>query len=112
MVSILRGSPHAARGDTTKVAGDRLIEALDEVALPPLTDPAHEPGPLQLLHVVVDVLAGLADLAGRGGGRRRLAQCLQHLHPDRMGQRLERLGVLDQLDLAVQPRLPTGTMVF
>src|SRR5712692_3777717 len=86
-------------------AGHRLIETLDEVALAALAHPAHETRPLQLLHVVVDVLAGLFHAARHGGCRQRRTERLEHLHPHRVGQRLERLGFLDQLDLAVQRRL-------
>jgi hypothetical protein len=79
-------------------ARDGLVEGLDEVAGPALADPVHEPDALQLLEVVIDRLAAVADGSGDGRRRPRLPQCLQHLHPQWVGQRLECLRVVDHVN--------------
>ena len=87
-VDALRIRPRGLRCDDER-ARDRLVQGLDEVAGPPRLDFADEPGALELLQVVVDLLAGQVEPAGDGRGRRRGTQRLEDVDPQRMQQHLK-----------------------
>ncbi len=78
-------------------ARDRAVEGLDKVPGATLTRRDDEPGALELLQVVVDLLAGLAETPGdrRSGGG--LAQRVEDLDPQRMQQHLEVIELADDV---------------
>ncbi len=86
-------TPRETRRDDER-AGNRAVELLDEVALASLTTRNDQSRPLELLQVIVDQLARLADRSRHSGRRVGRAERRQGRDAHRMRERRDLIDVV------------------